>query len=67
MMGFDLADDYVRVAEAFGYELEDMEALSLAGVEASWAPADEKRVLRERFMSEFDQLRAAHGLAARTG
>ena len=62
MMQFDIADEYVAVARAFDYSLEDMEAISLAGIEASWAPADEKAQLRSRFATEFDQLRAEHGL-----
>jgi adenosine deaminase len=65
MMRFDIADEYVAVARAYGYELEDMEALALAGIEASWAPPDEQAALRARFEREFDELRAEHGLPAR--
>ena len=32
----------VHVDAAFSYDLRDMEAISLAGIDASWAPADEK-------------------------
>lgn len=63
MMRFDLADEYVAVADAFGYALEDMEAISLAGIDSCWAPEDEKEALRKRFHGEFDQLRSEHGLA----
>jgi hypothetical protein len=42
-----------------------MEAISLAGVDACWAPDDEKRALRARFEREFDELRAERGLPAR--
>ena len=66
MMSFSLADEYVTVARAFGYTLEDMEAISLDGIEASWAPDDEKAALRRRFESEFNELRSEHGLAPRT-
>ena len=65
MMRFDLADEYVAVARAFDYTLEDMEDVCLAGIDASWAPDDEKSALRSRFLGEFDELRAEHGLAAR--
>ena len=65
MMRFDIADEYVAVARAYGYSLEDMEDISLAGIEACWAPEEEKNALRRRFATEFDQLRAAHGLPAR--
>ncbi len=65
MMGTDVADDYQAVHQAFGWDLEAMEAISLDGIEASWAPHDEKAALRARFGAEFDALRAEHGLAAR--
>lgn len=65
MMQFDIADEYVAVADAFAYTLEQMEELSLDSIESSWASDDEKRSLRLRFESEFDALRAEYGLAAR--
>jgi adenosine deaminase len=64
MMRFDIADEYVAVARAFDYSLEDMEAISLAGIDASWAPADEKAALRTRFAGEFAALRSEFGVAA---
>ena len=45
MMRFDIADEYVAVARAFEYSLEDMEDISLAGIDACWAPDDEKQAL----------------------
>ncbi len=65
MTGSDVADDYQAVHEAFGWDLETMEQLSLDGIEASWAPEDEKAALRRRFHAEFDRLRAEHGSAPR--
>lgn len=65
MMRFDIADEYVAVALAFDYSLDDMEAISLDGIVASWAPDDEKAALRRRFETEFDELRAEYGLPAR--
>jgi adenosine deaminase len=65
MMRLDIADEYEAVHAAFGYDLETMEALSLAAIEASFAPDDEKAALRRRFAVEFDALRAEHGLPAR--
>jgi hypothetical protein len=38
-----------------------MEAISLAGLDASWAPTDEKAAIKARFLSEFDSLRVAYG------
>lgn len=65
MMRADLADEYVAVAAAYGYPLEEMEQISLDGIEASWLPDDGKAALRARFVAEFDALRAEHGLPAR--
>jgi adenosine deaminase len=62
MMGSDVADDYAAVHEAFGWDLQTMEQLSLDGIEACWAPDDEKAALRARFNQEFDELRAEFGL-----
>ena len=61
MMRFDLAQEYVAVADAFAYSLDDMEAISLAGIQASWAPDDEKRTMRARFVTEFAELRVEYG------
>lgn len=66
MMQFDLADEYREVSEAFGYDLETMEELGLAAVDASWAPPEEKTALRARFLDEFDELRHGEGLPARS-
>jgi adenosine deaminase len=57
MMGVDVADEYVAVADAFGHDLEVMEGLSLAALAASWAPPEEKAALRDRFTREFADLR----------
>lgn len=65
MMGFDLADEYPVVAAAFGYDLEEMEQISLDGIESSWASDDEKRAMRASFTAEFDALRAEYRLAGR--
>jgi adenosine deaminase len=67
MMRFDIADEYETVAAAYGYSLEDMEAIALAGIDASFAPEDEKAALRTRFDTEFNALRAEFGLPARAG
>jgi adenosine deaminase len=65
MMRFDLADEYVAVAAAYGYTLDDMEQISLDGIEASWAPDAEKAARRVEFLTEFDALRHEFGLPPR--
>lgn len=61
MIQFDVADEYVAVADAYGYSLDEMEAISLAGIDACWAPADEGDALRARFRQEFARLREEYG------
>ena len=65
MMVWDLADEYVAVADAFGYDFTTMEDLSLDAIAASWAPDDEQRALRERFLAEFAALRDEYGIEPR--
>jgi adenosine deaminase len=52
MSGTTIADDYEQVAEAFGYDLPTMAQIALDGIEACWAPDDEKRALDDRFRRE---------------
>ena len=52
-----IEDDFEQVALAFGYDLPTMEALALAAVDASWAPEEERRALRQRFETEMAALR----------
>jgi adenosine deaminase len=66
MMRIDLADEYVAVADAYGYTIDDMEQISLDGIEASWAPDDEKARRRTEFLAEFDALRVEFGLPQRS-
>ena len=61
MMGIDLADEYVAVQAAYGYDLAAMEDIALDGIEASWLDPSDKVALRARFLEELDVLRARHG------
>lgn len=65
MMRFDVADEYAAVAAAYGYSLEEMEQISLDGIEASWMSDDEKASMTTSFCVEFDSLRSEFGLAPR--
>lgn len=65
MMRFDIADEYVAVADAFGWSLEEMEQISLDGIEASWLADDEKLTMHRSFLAEFDALRQELGLEPR--
>jgi adenosine deaminase len=58
MMQMDLGDEYAAVADAYDYGLADLGAISLAGIESCWAPADEKAALDARFRRELAELGA---------
>jgi adenosine deaminase len=45
-IGSSLTDEYLGLAHAFGYGLETLTEVAIAGVDASWLPEDEKSVLR---------------------
>jgi adenosine deaminase len=62
MMGSDIADDYAAVQEAFGWDIDTMEQLSLDAIDACWAPEHEKASMRGEFDAEFAALRAEFGV-----
>jgi adenosine deaminase len=57
MIGLDIGQEYRSVAEALDLSFEDMAAVALDGVEATWLDDDEKRSLRLEFETEIDALR----------
>lgn len=64
MTDLDLGTEYRSVAAALGMGFDDMAAVALDGVEASWLDPGEKAALRRRFEGELAALRAAAGAAA---
>jgi adenosine deaminase len=66
MFGVDMADELHSVASAFGWGVDAIEDLCLAGVEACWAPVDEQRKLRSTFEAHMDQQRVDAGLPPRS-
>ncbi|GAB2835296.1 adenosine deaminase [Actinocorallia aurea] len=59
MTDLDLGYEYRSVAEAFGYSFDDMVAIALDGVEASWLDDSGKAELRRRVQDEAEALRQA--------
>ncbi len=57
MFDTTLTDEYLRAAEHFGLEADQVEALVLNGVRASFLPEEERRALAEEFAGEFRRLR----------
>ncbi len=58
MTDLDLGTEYRSVAEALDLSFEDMAAVALDGVEATWLDDDDKRRLRGEFEREIEALRA---------
>ncbi|HEV2928587.1 MAG TPA: hypothetical protein VGW74_07835, partial [Propionibacteriaceae bacterium] len=54
----DLGREYQSCMEAFGYRWEDMVAIALDGVEATWLDESDKRELRARVEREAAELTA---------
>jgi adenosine deaminase len=65
MSRVDVGSEYGIVADAFGYDLETMEHLSLDSIEATFMDDSEKATARAAFVKEFDALRAGSGLPPR--
>ncbi|MGZ8565981.1 MAG: adenosine deaminase [Actinomycetota bacterium] len=58
MTDLDLGKEYRSVAEALDLSFNDMAAVALDGVEATWLDDDDKRRLRAEFERKIDVLRA---------
>lgn len=65
MFRIDLADEFARVQDAFGYGLDDLEDLSLAAVESSWLDETSKNEMNDQFIAQFLELRSNMGQPAR--
>jgi adenine deaminase len=59
MTDLDLGKEYRSVAEALELSFDDMAAVALDGVEATWLDEGEKRDLRQSFEREIDAIRPA--------
>ena len=59
MTDLDLGKEYRTVAEALELSFDDLAAVSLDGVEATWLDDADKRTLGEGFAAELDALRPA--------
>ncbi|MFD3688356.1 adenosine deaminase [Nocardiopsis sp. NPDC058631] len=63
MFPTSLAAEYRILSEDIGATADQLRAMALGGVEASWLPADRKAALRARFEEELAALDAEFGLA----
>ncbi|HSK93316.1 MAG TPA: adenosine deaminase [Candidatus Angelobacter sp.] len=59
MISLDLGTEYRAVAEALGYSFEEMCALSIEGIEATWLDESDRRALRASFHAEIAAIPAA--------
>jgi len=58
MTDLDLGYEYASVAAAFAYTFDEMVAIALDGVEATWLDDDARRALRTRVSQTADELRS---------
>jgi len=65
MTRVDVGQEYGIVADAYGFDLETMEDLSLDSIEATFMDEAAKAETRRQFTDEFDRLRTQEGLPAR--
>ncbi|MEU0241410.1 hypothetical protein ABZ234_27310 [Nocardiopsis sp. NPDC006198] len=63
MFPTSLAAEYRIMSEEIGASADRLRAMALAGVEASWLPADRKAALRSRFEKELAALDDEFGLS----
>ena len=56
MTGLDLGTEYRNVAEAMGYTFEEMCAIAIEGIEATWLHDDERRALRVSFERDIAEI-----------
>ncbi len=54
-----LGEEYAALAHAFGYDLDRMARIALAGVDATWLPAAEQARLRDRIRGAVDDMRTS--------
>lgn len=56
MFNTTLTDEYLRISETFGFDLEQIKSLVLNGVRAAMLPDRERRLLEAEFVTEFNEL-----------
>jgi adenosine deaminase len=67
LTGLDLGKEYRSAMDAFGYGWDDLVAVALDGVEATWLDDAGKRALRARVQAEADRLGAELAGPSRAG
>ena len=61
MSGVSLSDEFVKLSDAFGYDLDDMEWLTLNAMKSAFWPFEQRlRIINEQIKPGYAKLRAAH-------
>jgi adenosine deaminase len=61
MSGVNLTDEFIKLSEAFGYDLDDMEWLTLNAMKSAFWPFEQRlRIINEQIKPGYAKLRAAH-------
>jgi adenosine deaminase len=58
MIDLDLGTEYRNVAEAMGYDFDEMCAIAVEGIEATWLDDGERRALRATFERDIASIAA---------
>lgn len=66
LFGTTLTDEYLLLATAFGYGIDDIERIALNSVRAAFLPEPEKDAMLDAFANAYRALRQRHGLSPRT-
>jgi adenosine deaminase len=62
LFGTTLTDEFLVLAQSWGYDADGLQRIALNAVEASFLPTSERAALRARFEGEFASLRAELGI-----
>jgi adenosine deaminase len=65
LFGTTLTNEFLILARDWGYDAGGLQRIVLNAVEASFLPEDERQVMRDEFVGEFEQLRSELGLQER--
>jgi adenosine deaminase len=61
MFGTTMLDEHFLLANEFGFTLDDLEAINLQAIRASFLPETDRRRLDAEFRSEYARLRTSLG------
>jgi adenosine deaminase len=64
MMELDIGEEYRRVAEAYGFDVDEMGRIAIEGIESTWLDGSDRRALTREFETALAELAATAGPGA---